>query len=110
MIRIVLYLLAILAVVVGLHWLADRPGPVTIDWLGYILRGLEPEFTMRLLEIDFNVRRNRRVIDRVLDSGHALRTSHDSSGWSRAVASSSEQCQRHTRRRRLLVSRPLEEP
>lgn len=36
MIRIALYILAILALVVGLHWLADRPGTITIDWLGYI--------------------------------------------------------------------------
>ena len=36
MIRLVLFLLGILALVVGLHWLADRPGTITIEWLGYI--------------------------------------------------------------------------
>lgn len=36
MIRLVAYLLVILALVVGLHWLADRPGTITVEWLGYI--------------------------------------------------------------------------
>ena len=36
MIRLVLFLLGILALVIGLHWLADRPGTITIEWLGYI--------------------------------------------------------------------------
>jgi HemY protein len=37
MIRLVLFLLAILAVVAGLHWLADRPGNILIEWQGYII-------------------------------------------------------------------------
>jgi HemY protein len=36
MIRLVLFLLGILALVVGLHWLADRPGTITVEWLGYV--------------------------------------------------------------------------
>ncbi|MBX9592426.1 MAG: hypothetical protein K2X43_24325 [Hyphomonadaceae bacterium] len=36
MIRLVLYLLGVLALAVGLHWLADRPGTITVEWLGYI--------------------------------------------------------------------------
>ena len=36
MIRLVLFLLVVLAVVVGLHWLADRPGTITVEWQGYI--------------------------------------------------------------------------
>ena len=36
MIRLVLYLLVILGLMVGLHWLADRPGTVTVEWLGYV--------------------------------------------------------------------------
>lgn len=36
MIRLVLFLLGVLAIVAGLHWLADRPGTITIEWLGYI--------------------------------------------------------------------------
>lgn len=36
MIRLVLFLLGILALVAGLHWLADRPGNITVEWLGYI--------------------------------------------------------------------------
>jgi HemY protein len=36
MIRVLLFLLGVLALVVGLHWLADRPGTITIDWLGYV--------------------------------------------------------------------------
>lgn len=36
MIRLVLFLLGIMALVIGLHWLADRPGTITIEWLGYI--------------------------------------------------------------------------
>ena len=31
-----LFLLGVLALAVGLHWLADRPGTITIEWLGYI--------------------------------------------------------------------------
>ena len=33
MIRLLVYLLAILALAAGLHWLADRPGTITIEWL-----------------------------------------------------------------------------
>lgn len=36
MIRLVVYLLVILALAAGLHWLADRPGTITVEWLGYI--------------------------------------------------------------------------
>jgi HemY protein len=36
MIRLILFLLAVLALAAGLHWLADRPGTITIEWLGYI--------------------------------------------------------------------------
>src|SRR4029079_19348214 len=36
MIRIVLFLVAILAVAAGLDWLADRPGTIVVDWQGYV--------------------------------------------------------------------------
>jgi HemY protein len=36
MIRLVLYFLAILAAAVGLHWLADRPGTIVIQWQDYV--------------------------------------------------------------------------
>lgn len=36
MIRLVAFLLVVLAFAAGLHWLADRPGTITIEWLGYI--------------------------------------------------------------------------
>lgn len=36
MIRVALYLLATLALTIGLHWLANRPGTITIEWLGRI--------------------------------------------------------------------------
>jgi HemY protein len=36
MIRIASYLAGILALTAGLHWLAKRPGTVTIEWLGYV--------------------------------------------------------------------------
>ena len=36
MIRLVLYLLAILATAAGLHWLADRPGTIVIEWQDYV--------------------------------------------------------------------------
>jgi HemY protein len=36
MIRLVLFLLGVLAIVAGLHWLADRPGTITVEWLGYV--------------------------------------------------------------------------
>jgi HemY protein len=36
MIRLVLFLVAILAVAAGLHWLADRPGTIVIEWQDYV--------------------------------------------------------------------------
>ena len=36
MIRILLYLIAVLAIAAGLDWLADRPGTIVVDWQGYI--------------------------------------------------------------------------
>jgi len=35
MIRVLLFTLAVVAAAAGLAWLADRPGTVTIQWLGY---------------------------------------------------------------------------
>jgi len=35
MIRILIFVLIIVAAALGLAWLADRPGTVTIEWLGY---------------------------------------------------------------------------
>jgi HemY protein len=35
MLRLVAFLLACAAAAVGLHWLAERPGQLTIDWQGY---------------------------------------------------------------------------
>jgi HemY protein len=37
MVRLVLFLLGVLAAAAGLHWLADRPGQLTVDWQGYQL-------------------------------------------------------------------------
>src|SRR5262245_26379223 len=36
MIRVFLFLLGVLVLVAGLHWLADRPGTITVEWLGYV--------------------------------------------------------------------------
>ena len=36
MIRIVAFLVVILAVAAGLHWLADRPGTIVVEWQGYV--------------------------------------------------------------------------
>ncbi len=36
MIRLILFLIAILGVVMGLHWLADRPGNIVIEWQDYV--------------------------------------------------------------------------
>jgi HemY protein len=36
MIRLVAFLLVILALAVGLHWLADRPGAIVVEWQGYV--------------------------------------------------------------------------
>jgi HemY protein len=36
MIRVALYLIGILSLTGALHWLARRPGVVTVEWLGYI--------------------------------------------------------------------------
>jgi HemY protein len=35
MIRILLFTLGVVAAAIGLAWLADRPGTVTVEWLGY---------------------------------------------------------------------------
>jgi len=35
MIRILLFILGVIAAAIGLAWLADRPGTVTVEWLGY---------------------------------------------------------------------------
>lgn len=35
MTRILFFILAVVAVALGLAWLADRPGTVTVEWLGY---------------------------------------------------------------------------
>lgn len=37
MIRLVLYFLGILAAAVAFHWLADRPGTLTVEWQGMVL-------------------------------------------------------------------------
>lgn len=36
MIRLVLFLVAVLGVVMGLHWLADRPGTIVVEWQDYV--------------------------------------------------------------------------
>ncbi len=36
MIRIVAFLVVILAAAAGLHWLADRPGTIVVEWQGYV--------------------------------------------------------------------------
>jgi HemY protein len=36
MIRIVAFLLVVLAAAAGLNWLADRPGTIVVEWQGYI--------------------------------------------------------------------------
>lgn len=35
MFRLVLFLLGVLAAAIGLSWLAENPGTITVDWLGY---------------------------------------------------------------------------
>lgn len=35
MIRIFIFMLAVIAAAAGLAWLADRPGTITLEWLGY---------------------------------------------------------------------------
>jgi HemY protein len=37
MLRLVLFLASILAAAAGLHWLADRPGNLTLSWQGYVV-------------------------------------------------------------------------
>src|SRR5215468_1702958 len=36
MMRIIVFLIVILAAAAGLHWLADRPGTIVVEWQGYI--------------------------------------------------------------------------
>ncbi len=38
MIRLVLYFLLVAAAALGLSWVADRPGSLTVEWLGYEIR------------------------------------------------------------------------
>ncbi len=35
MIRLLLFIIGVIAAALGLAWLADRPGSITIEWLGY---------------------------------------------------------------------------
>ena len=35
MIRIVLFLISVLAIAWGFTWVADRPGEIAITWMGY---------------------------------------------------------------------------
>ena len=35
MTRIVAFLVVILGIAAGLHWLADRPGTILVEWQGY---------------------------------------------------------------------------
>jgi HemY protein len=37
MVRLVLFLLGVAALAAGLHWLADRPGSLVIDWQDYVI-------------------------------------------------------------------------
>ena len=37
MLRLVLFLIGVIAAAMGLHWLADRPGNLTLEWQGYIV-------------------------------------------------------------------------
>lgn len=37
MIRLVLFLVGVLAIAAGFHWLADRPGTLVLDWQGYVI-------------------------------------------------------------------------
>ena len=37
MTRLILFFVAILAVAVGLDWLADRPGTIVVEWQGYVV-------------------------------------------------------------------------
>lgn len=37
MIRLVLFLLGVIAIAAGFHWLADRPGSLVLDWQGYVI-------------------------------------------------------------------------
>jgi HemY protein len=36
MMRLIAFLLVVLAIAVGLHWLADRPGTIVVEWQGVI--------------------------------------------------------------------------
>ncbi len=37
MIRILFYLVVVFAIAAGASWIADRPGTVSLDWLGYTI-------------------------------------------------------------------------
>jgi HemY protein len=38
MIRVLLFIIGVIVAAVGLAWLADRPGAITVEWLGYEIR------------------------------------------------------------------------
>ncbi len=38
MIRLIAYLILIVLAATGLSWIADRPGTLTVEWLGYDIR------------------------------------------------------------------------
>jgi HemY protein len=35
MIRVLFFILCVVAAALGLAWFADRPGTITVEWLGY---------------------------------------------------------------------------
>jgi HemY protein len=52
MIRLIAFILVVAAAAAGLHWLADRPGTIVVDWQGYVAEtSVFGAFVMLLLAI-----------------------------------------------------------
>ena len=109
MIRIVLFLLAILAIAVGLHWLADRPGTIVVEWQGYVAEtSVFRAFIMLLLLVGAILLVWSTL--RWLWSSPALRRPHPPSAAGEARARCALERHHRHRRRRPGARRPLCRP
>jgi HemY protein len=66
MVRIVSYVLGLSLLIAGAVWLADRPGAVTVDWLGWRVETTVPILLIALLIVGAGLGSLFRLIVRVL--------------------------------------------
>ena len=109
MIRLVIFLLVILAIAAGLHWLADRPGTIVVEWQGYVAE--TSVFRAFILLLMLLARVPRRVVSAapaVVEPGHRRPLPQPPAREARARCAV-ERHHRH-RRRRPRAGRSLRRP